>query len=236
MRAVSCCVLAGVLLAGCAMAPMGPMVQVMPGPGKSFGAFQADDAQCRNFASNAVAGQAEVANQQAVGGAVLTTVLGAGLGAAVGGGNGAAVGAASGAGLGAGLGAGASSGAQVGIQAQYDNAYSQCMYTHGDQVPGYAPAVAYAPSGYAGSRSLVRAVQLELRRLGYPTGRVDGVAGPQTVSNIQNFEASHGLPVDGTPSRRPAGAAPADAVRLPGLPLPPPRGGASDFRPGTRCR
>ena len=176
------------------------MVQVMPGPGKSFGAFQADDAQCRGFASNAVAGQAEVANQQAVGGAVLGTVLGAGLGAAVGGGRGAAVGAASGAALGTGVGAGGTAGAQVGIQAQYDNAYSQCMYSKGDQVPGYAPAVAYAPAGYGGGRGLTRSVQRELSRLGYFRGPVDGVAGPQTVSAIQNFEASHGLPVDGAPS------------------------------------
>jgi hypothetical protein len=30
------------MLAGCAATPMGPTVQVMPGPGKSFDAFQAD--------------------------------------------------------------------------------------------------------------------------------------------------------------------------------------------------
>ncbi len=200
MKPVNRCVLAGIMLAGCAMTPMGPTVQVMPGPGKPFSAFQADDVQCRGFASNAVAGQADVANQQAVGGAVLTTVLGAGLGAAVGGGRGAGIGAASGAGLGAGLGAGASSGAQGGIQYQYDIAYSQCMYTRGDQVPGYAPQVTYTPAGYPGSRNLVRAIQLELNRLGYGVGRADGVAGPATISSIQNYEASHGFPVDGTPS------------------------------------
>src|SRR3954447_2028824 len=107
---------------------MGPMVQVMPGAGKPFGQFQADDANCRGFASMQTAGQAEVANQQAVGGAVLSTVLGAGLGAAIGGGRGAAIGAASGAGLGASYGAGGTAYAQGGIQMQYDNAYSQCMY------------------------------------------------------------------------------------------------------------
>ena len=177
---------------------MGPMVQVMPGPGKPFTQFQSEDGQCRGFASSQVAGQAEVANRQAVGGAVLGTVLGAGIGAAAGGGRGAAIGAASGAGLGAGVGAGASSNAQLGIQAQYDAAYSQCMYSHGNQVPGYEPAVAYAPApAYPVRPGLVRAVQIELNRLGYLRAPADGVPGPQTVSAIQTFEGSHGLPIDG---------------------------------------
>src|SRR4051812_21978009 len=66
----SCVVLAAAALAGCAGTPMGPMVQVMPGPGKPFGQFQADDAQCRGFANAQVSGQAQVANQRAVGTAV----------------------------------------------------------------------------------------------------------------------------------------------------------------------
>ena len=87
---------------------------------------------------------------------------------------------------------------------QYDNAYSQCMYSRGNQVPGYAPPVpvGYAPVGYGAGRAWCRAVQIELNRLGYMRGPADGVAGPQTVSAIQNFEASHGLPVDGAPSDR----------------------------------
>lgn len=179
---------------------MGPMVPVMPGPNKPFAQFQDEDMSCRSFANAQVSGQAEAANQTAVGGAVLSTVLGAGLGAAIGGGRGAAVGAASGAGFGAAAGAGGSSGAQMSIQMQYDNAYSQCMYSRGNQVPGYAPP---APVGYApvGPRDgLVQAVQIELNRLGYMRGPADGRPGPQTVSGIQNFEASHGLPVDGVPS------------------------------------
>lgn len=132
------------LLAGCAATPMGPTVQVMPGPGKSFDAFQTDQLVCKNFAQQQVQGQAENANQRAVGGAALTTLLGAGLGAAIGsvGGNvggGAAVGAAVGAGGGALYGANASSQAQWSIQQQYDNAFAQCMYSKGDQVPGWTP-------------------------------------------------------------------------------------------------
>ena len=87
----------GLLLSGCAQTPMGPLVQVMPGPGKSFDAFAYDQAACKQYAQGAVAGQAENANTRAVGAAALGTVLGAGLGAAIGGGRGAAIGAGSGA-------------------------------------------------------------------------------------------------------------------------------------------
>jgi uncharacterized protein YcfJ len=138
-----------VVLGGCATPPMGPTVQVMPAPSKSFEAFQADQATCQQYASQQVAGQAEATNQQAVGGAILGTVLGAGLGAAVGGGRGAAVGAAAGSVVGAGEGVGASQAGQYGIQRRYDIAYSQCMYSRGNQVPGYQPAgVAPPPPNY----------------------------------------------------------------------------------------
>jgi hypothetical protein len=173
------------------------MVQVMPGPGKAFGAFQGDDANCRGFANMQVAGQAEAANQQAVGGAVLSTALGAGLGAAIGGGRGAAIGAASGAGFGAAAGAGGTAGAQMGIQMQYDAAYSQCMYSRGNQVPGYSPVGAYEPAAYPASGSLVRLVQLELNRLRYLNAPADGAMGARTAAAIRQFESTHGLPVDG---------------------------------------
>jgi uncharacterized protein YcfJ len=139
--------LAGVLLLqGCAMTPSNPTVAVLPGQGKSFGQFQADQAVCKQYASAQVAGQADRANQLGVGGAVLGTVLGAGLGAAVGGGRGAAIGAASGAVGGTALGAGYTGGQQYTIQQQYDIAYEQCQYSKGNQVPGYAPGpVGYAP-------------------------------------------------------------------------------------------
>ena len=135
------------MLAGCASTPMGPTIPVMPGAGKSFDAFQADQANCKYFAQNQVQGQAEAANNRAVGGTILTTVVGAGLGAAIGGaagnaGAGAAIGAGAGAAGGAAYGASATSGAQYSIQQQYDNAFAQCMYAKGNQVPGFAPAYA----------------------------------------------------------------------------------------------
>ena len=221
-----------VMLAGCAQTPMGPTVQVMPGPGKSFDAFQADQANCKGYAASQVQGQADAANQQAVGAGVLTTVLGAGLGAAIGGaagnaGAGAAIGGASGAGLGAAYGANGSSYAQMSIQQQYDNAFSQCMYAKGEQVPGFAPLAPPPPTptagGPSGPDSLVRATQAELVRLGYLQGAADGYMGPRTHGAIANFEQANGLPADGSPSPRllarmqstPTGAPPPSAAAPP---------------------
>ena len=203
--AMSACIAA--TLAGCAATPMGPTVQVMPGPGKSFDTFQSDQASCKGYAAGQVQGQAEAANQQAVGAGVLTTAIGAGLGAAVGGaygnaGAGAAVGAAPGAGTGAVIGATGSSNAQMSIQQQYDNAFSQCMYAKGEQVPGYAPIAPPPPppTAAAGPDPLVRSTQSELVRLGYLQGAADGYIGPKTRGAISSFEQSNGLPVDGSPS------------------------------------
>jgi hypothetical protein len=134
------------LLQGCAMTPSNPTVAVLPGAGKSFDAFAADQAVCKQYASAQVAGQAQQANNLGVGTAVLGTVLGAGLGAAIGGGNGAGIGAAAGALGGTSVGAAGTANAQLGIQQQYDIAYEQCMYAKGNQVPG--PAAYPAPAPY----------------------------------------------------------------------------------------
>lgn len=209
--ALLCAASGASLLAGCAAPPLGPLVQVIPAPGKPYGQFVAEDNQCRASASNAVAGQAQIANNRAIGGAVLSTALGAGLGAIVGGGRGAAVGSVAGAGIGTGLGAGSSSGAQGGIQAQYDTVYAQCMYASGNQLPGLAPVVAYQPAyqapayqptAYAapGADPLVRDIQIELGRRRYYGGRPDGIDGPGTTQAIQAYQQAHGLPPDGAPS------------------------------------
>ncbi|MGO8917069.1 MAG: hypothetical protein ACLQJR_14285 [Stellaceae bacterium] len=131
------------LLAGCAQAPMGPRVQVMPAPGKPFEVFQQDDIFCRQFAQQQSAGVAEQGNNAQVGSAIIGTVLGAGLGAAIGGGRGAAIGAGAGAVGGTAVGAGQAERSTYTAQQFYDHAYSQCMYSRGNQVPGF---VATAPS------------------------------------------------------------------------------------------
>jgi uncharacterized protein YcfJ len=136
------------LLAACAATPMGPTVQVLPGANKPFDVFQLDQDQCKQYAQSQVAGQADAANERAVGTAALGTVLGAGLGAAIGGHQGAGVGAGAGAIIGTGSGANASAYGQGSIQYQYNNAYVQCMYSKGNQVPGVPRAVTngyYAP-------------------------------------------------------------------------------------------
>src|SRR3989442_6173877 len=74
-----------VSLGACATVPLGPSVMVLPGTGKSFDQFQADDAVCRQWASV----QTGTTPQQAAGSStaksgVLGTLLGAGLGAAIG--------------------------------------------------------------------------------------------------------------------------------------------------------
>lgn len=133
------------LLDACVQKPMGPSVAVMPPPNKPFPVFQQDDVACRQFADQSVSGQAEAANNQAIGTAAIGTVLGAGLGAAIGGGRGAAIGAGSGAVAGTAVAAGPANAAQYTIQQRYDIAYQQCMYSRGNQVPGYTAAPTYAP-------------------------------------------------------------------------------------------
>ncbi|MBL6750248.1 MAG: glycine zipper family protein [Nevskia sp.] len=131
--------IAPLLLAACVEMPTGPSVTVMPAPYKPFEVFAADDQVCRQFAQQQV-GQAETANAQnrAVGSAVATTALGAAAGALIGqSGQGAASGAGVGLIAGSMIGAGETDRSTRGLQRRYDIAYQQCMYTKGNQVPGY---------------------------------------------------------------------------------------------------
>ena len=140
------------LLSACAAEPLGPTIPVMPAPNKPFDLFQGDQALCKQYASNEIQGGAQQANNRQVGTAVIGTLLGAGLGAAIGGGQGAAIGAGAGALGGTAVGAGPAQGAQASLQQRYNLAYAQCMYSRGNQVPGFAPAGAPPPPpppGYA---------------------------------------------------------------------------------------
>jgi uncharacterized protein YcfJ len=132
-------------LAGCATEPIGPAIAVMPGPYKPFGVFEQDQQACKAYAYQQTAGQAEAANNRAVGTAVIGTALGAALGAAVGNGRGAGIGAAYGAAAGTAVGASNSQAEGYGLQRRYDIAYSQCMYSRGNQVPGYPAPMASVP-------------------------------------------------------------------------------------------
>ena len=133
------------VLCGCATLPTGPSVNVLPAQGKPFDTFQSEDATCRQWAERQMGKSTqETYDSNVATGAVAGTAVGAGLGAAVGSasghaGAGALIGAASG--LLVGTAAGSNSGQVYGREAQrrYDNAYVQCMYTYGNQVPGYRP-------------------------------------------------------------------------------------------------
>ena len=141
------------MLSGCATMPTGPSVAVLPGPGKPFEAFQADDAVCRQWAQQQINGASpsQTANQNMATGAVVGTAVGAAMGAAIGAatgnaGAGAAIG--GGAGLlgGTAMGSNAGASSEYQLQRRYDIAYQQCMYAKGNQIPGSAPARrSYAP-------------------------------------------------------------------------------------------
>jgi hypothetical protein len=144
-----CLVLAG--LVGCASVPTGPSIAVLPGPGKPFEVFQADDAVCRQWAQQQIGGTSpsDTANKSALNGAVLGTVVGAGLGAAVGAatgnvGAGAAIGGATGLVGGTAIGSNQGAASAESLQRRYDIAYGQCMYSKGNQVPTYRPPRVYA--------------------------------------------------------------------------------------------
>ncbi len=131
---------AGLLTAGCATTPTGPMVRVMPAPSKPFEVFAQEQTDCEHYASDQVAGGAQAANSRALGATALGAVLGLGVGAATGSGRAATVGLASGGAVGAAVGANQSSYAGYSLQRRYDIAYSQCMYAKDNTVPGMMAA------------------------------------------------------------------------------------------------
>lgn len=151
VNAVSIIVTVLLLFTGCATAPLGPTVQVMPASGKPFALFQAESEQCQAWAFQQMGGQEAVdrINSHAVLYGIIGGAIGAGIGALSGAswghgprssGRYAARGAAMGAGIGTAAGAaqGAAASAYSGQQLQmiYDDAYAQCMYSKGNQVPG----------------------------------------------------------------------------------------------------
>src|SRR5437773_2663371 len=73
------------LLGACVTGPAGPSVMVLPGTGKPFDEFQADDAACRQWAYQQTGGSpGEAATNSAVTSAVVGTLIGAAAGAAIG--------------------------------------------------------------------------------------------------------------------------------------------------------
>ena len=127
------------VLAACTSAPTGPTVAIMPREGKPFEVFQAEDQQCRQYASSAVKDTSDAALKEGMTSAAVGAALGAAAGLVIGGGSHTNVGTGAGVGMlgGAGLGAMNASGKQNQAQDQYNIAYQQCMYSKGNQVPSY---------------------------------------------------------------------------------------------------
>ena len=136
------------VLGACATyAPSGPSAMVLPGNGKSFDQFRADDMECRQYASHQAGDQGQAATESAVKSAALGTALGAVAGAAMGGRDGAGVGAGMGLITGALAGTGAGSTSAREMQRRYDIGYEQCMYAKGHSIPGSTRFS--APSAYS---------------------------------------------------------------------------------------
>jgi len=135
-----------VVLSACATVPSGPSVRVLPGPWKPFEVFQSEDAVCRQWAAQQTGTSPnDAVNQNLATGAVLGTLAGAGLGAAIGStsgdaGIGAAIGAVSGLLFGTAVATDPAYRAGYAAQTRYDNAYVQCMYAKGNQIPGVLPS------------------------------------------------------------------------------------------------
>lgn len=129
-------VLIASVLVACATVPQGPSVMALPGTGKTFDQFRVDDMECRQYAHDQIGGGNSSASvDPGVRNAALGTVVGALAGAAIGGHQGAGVGAGAGLLVGSASGVEASQYSNQSAQRSYDNAYVQCMYAKGEQVP-----------------------------------------------------------------------------------------------------
>ena len=126
-----------VLLGACTSIPTGPGVLVLPGTGKSFDQFRADESECRQYASGQVGGTTaeQAATDSGVKSAAIGTAVGAAAGALIGGRDGAGVGAGTGLIFGAAAGSGAAQGSGRGLQQRYDFGFQQCMYAKGHRIP-----------------------------------------------------------------------------------------------------
>jgi peptidoglycan hydrolase-like protein with peptidoglycan-binding domain len=96
-----------------------------------------------------------------------------------------------------------------------------------------APALAYVQPV---PPAAVLAVQEHLRSAGAYTGAVDGVWGPDSVTALQRFQASHQLQVTGQLNQATAATLGLDPVTLLGTPqaaLPPPAPPAENLRPSS---
>jgi len=147
-------VVGAAMLAGCVYMPTAPMVTALPGTGKAFDQFRIDDVNCRNYAYSSVAGPSQAASNTAAANTAASTALGAAAGALIGAaagdaGAGAAIGAGTGLLFGGTANANALGYSYYDLQRQYDSAYIQCMYAHGNRVPARVYGRTYPSPAYS---------------------------------------------------------------------------------------
>ena len=128
------------MLQGCAQ-PFGPLVRVMPGQGKTYATFENDERVCSMHTNDIVQPMINSVATATIGTAAVGALLGVGVGAVLGGGRGAGIGAVSGTLLGGAVGSDPYQNGQDRIQRTYDNTYSACMASQGNQIEGPAPTV-----------------------------------------------------------------------------------------------
>lgn len=138
------------LLGACASVPAGPSVMALPGSGKSFERFDIDNQSCKRHANGEIDGSnaARTQTDSAAKSAAIGTAVGAVAGAAIDGHSGAGAGAGIGLLLGTLGGLSLTHSAGDSLQQRYDNAYIQCMYAKGNQVPMSAGFHLLRPSYY----------------------------------------------------------------------------------------
>ena len=124
-------------LSACVTVPNGPSIMSLPGTGKSFDQFRADDFECRQFAGVQAGGPGpnQAATDNAVSTAAAATAVGAAAGALIDGSSGAGVGAGIGLLMGSAIGSSTANASAYAAQRRYDMGYTQCMYAKGHKVP-----------------------------------------------------------------------------------------------------
>lgn len=129
------------VITACVSAPTGPTITIMPREGKSFEEFKMDEEECRAFAAQSVKDVNTAALKEGAISAATGAAIGAAAGALYQGGSSTNVGTGAAIGMvgGAAVGAMRASSKETQAQTQYNTAYQQCMYTKGNQVPGFKP-------------------------------------------------------------------------------------------------
>ena len=147
--------IASLALGGCVSLPTGPSVMAMPGAGKSYDQFRADQAQCQQYAQESINGAAQSTQNNTVNSAAVGTAVGAVAGALIGAatgraGAGAAIGGGAGLLVGSASGSNAAASGNLSMQQRYDMTYTQCMYSKGEQVqqPAQVTTYVYHPRRY----------------------------------------------------------------------------------------